>query len=69
MILQSILELSAKETLLDYVTAIAWSPIGNMLAAASGAGAEPRWQIINFEFETEPNEPKNYTYPFLRNLS
>lgn len=28
--------------------------------------AEPRWQIINFEFETEPGEPKNYTYPFLR---
>jgi uncharacterized protein (TIGR02652 family) len=28
--------------------------------------AESRWQIINFEFETEPGEPKNYTYPFLR---
>ena len=29
MTLKSILELSAKETLSDYVTAIAWSPIGN----------------------------------------
>jgi WD40 repeat protein len=38
MTLQSILELSAKETLLDYVTAIAWSPKGNVLAAASGSG-------------------------------
>lgn len=38
MTLQSILELSAQETLSDYVTAIAWSPIGNTLAAASGAG-------------------------------
>ena len=36
--LKSILELSAKEVLSDYVTAIAWSPIGNTLAAASGAG-------------------------------
>ena len=38
MTLQSILELSAKEVLSDYVTAIAWSPVGNTLAAASGAG-------------------------------
>jgi WD40 repeat protein len=38
MTLQSILELSAKETLLDYVTAIAWSPKGKVLAAASGSG-------------------------------
>ncbi|MGI0484196.1 WD40 repeat domain-containing protein [Pantanalinema rosaneae CENA516] len=36
--LKSILELSAKETLSDYVTAIAWSPIGNTVAAASGSG-------------------------------
>jgi len=36
--MKSLLELSAKETLSDYVTAIAWSPIGNMLAVASGAG-------------------------------
>lgn len=28
--------------------------------------AEPRWQIINFEFETEPGEPKDHIYPFLR---
>jgi len=27
---------------------------------------ETRWQIINFEFETELGEPKNYAYPFLR---
>ncbi|KAM3104836.1 WD40 repeat domain-containing protein [Phormidesmis sp. 146-33] len=38
MTLQSILELSAKETLSDYVTAIAWSPIGNAVAVASGLG-------------------------------
>ena len=38
MTLKSILELSAKEVLSDYVTAIVWSPIGNTLAAASGAG-------------------------------
>jgi len=38
MTLQSILELSAKETFSDYVTAIAWSPIGNTVAVASGAG-------------------------------
>lgn len=36
--LNTILELSAKETLSDYVTALAWSPIGNTLVAASGAG-------------------------------
>lgn len=36
--MKSLLELSAKETLSDYVTAISWSPIGNTLAAASGAG-------------------------------
>jgi WD40 repeat protein len=36
--LKSILELSAKETLSDYVTAIAWSPIGNTVAVASGSG-------------------------------
>jgi len=44
MTLQSILELRAKETLSDYVTAIAWSPIGNLLAAASGAGEV---QVLN----------------------
>ncbi len=38
MTLKSILELSARATLSDYVMAIAWSPIGNTLAAASGAG-------------------------------
>lgn len=38
MTLKSILELSAKETLSDYVTAIAWSPMGNTLAAVSGSG-------------------------------
>lgn len=38
MILKSILELSAKETLSDYITAIAWSPMGNTVAAASGSG-------------------------------
>jgi WD40 repeat protein len=38
MTLKYTLELSAKETLSDYVTAIAWSPTGNTLAAASGAG-------------------------------
>ncbi len=36
--LNTILELSAKESLSDYVTAIAWLPIGNTLAVASGAG-------------------------------
>ncbi|MGI0495355.1 WD40 repeat domain-containing protein [Alkalinema pantanalense CENA528] len=36
--LKSILELSAKETLSDYVTAIAWSPMGNTVAVASGSG-------------------------------
>ena len=41
---QSILELRAKETLSDYVTAIAWSPIGNLLVAASGAGEV---QVLN----------------------
>lgn len=30
------------------------------------SSAEPRWQIINFKVETEPGEPRNYTYPFLR---
>jgi WD40 repeat protein len=38
MALQSILKLSAKETLSDYVTVIAWSPTDNILAAASGSG-------------------------------
>jgi WD40 repeat protein len=38
MTLKSILELSAKETLSDYVTAIAWSPMGSTLTAASGSG-------------------------------
>jgi WD40 repeat protein len=38
MVLQSILELNIKETLSDYVTAIAWSPRGSTLAASSGAG-------------------------------
>lgn len=38
MAFKSIVELSAKETLSDYVTAIAWSPVGNLLAVASGAG-------------------------------
>ncbi|MBW4551507.1 MAG: WD40 repeat domain-containing protein [Aphanocapsa sp. GSE-SYN-MK-11-07L] len=36
--LKSILEVSAKATLSDYVTVIAWSPMGNTLAAASGSG-------------------------------
>lgn len=36
--LKSFLERSFKHRLSDYVTAIAWSPLGNLLAAASGAG-------------------------------
>ena len=36
--MKSFLERSFKHRLSDYVTAIAWSPLGNLLAAASGAG-------------------------------
>lgn len=35
---ESILSLRVQETLSDYITTIAWSPIGNMLAVASGDG-------------------------------
>ena len=36
--LKSILSLSAQETLSDYITTIAWSPTGNIVAVASGDG-------------------------------
>lgn len=42
MTLQSILELSAKETLSDYLTTISWSLTCNLLVAATGAG-EPQY--------------------------
>lgn len=38
MVSEPILELSAQDALSDYVTAIAWSPMGNTLAVASGDG-------------------------------
>jgi WD40 repeat protein len=35
---KTILELSAQTMLSDYVTAIAWSPLGNLLAVGTGSG-------------------------------
>ena len=36
--LKPLVELSAQHTLADYVTALAWSPVGSTLAVASGSG-------------------------------
>ncbi|MEQ9000185.1 MAG: TIGR02652 family protein [Coleofasciculus sp. B1-GNL1-01] len=33
---------------------------------SSDQHTEPRWKIMNFEFQTEPGNPTNYTYPFLK---
>jgi dipeptidyl aminopeptidase/acylaminoacyl peptidase len=41
---QPLVELSAQHALTDYVTALTWSPVGNTLAIASGAGEVVLWQ-------------------------
>lgn len=51
---KSFLERSFKHRLSDYVTAIAWSPLGNLLAAASGAGEVQLLALSKSGFKARP---------------
>ena len=42
---KTIVELSTQTMLSDYVTAIAWSPLGNLLAVGTGSG-EVHLQLV-----------------------
>ncbi|ASC73713.1 hypothetical protein XM38_046850 [Halomicronema hongdechloris C2206] len=42
--LKSLVELQVHRSLSEYITALVWSPVGNRLAIASGAGEVVLWQ-------------------------
>ena len=42
--LKPLVKLQVHRSLSEYITALAWSPVGNTLAIASGAGEVVLWQ-------------------------